>query len=169
MPADWTPDIPCKIDPVRREALVIIAPRGSQSPPTTTVDMSDLRKRAWVLNPDGCGFRHALARSLAAIDEHLEVQFELDAAPQEHIAMVAAGVGHSIVPASALTQSPKSAQSVQTLTVRGFDFDLVVSMLWSDRCQPLPGTKAALRAIFEPRVLGPRLQKPNSRPANADA
>ena len=165
MPADWTPDIPCKRDMVRREPLVIIAPRTPRMPPKAAVSIKDLRNRSWVLNPDGCGFRHALARSLAAVNERLSVQFELDAAPQEHIAMVGAGVGCSIVPASAITQSVRRTETIQELTVDGFDFDLVVSVLWSERCQPLLGTQQAIRAIFEPPALGPRL-KAAARPAN---
>jgi DNA-binding transcriptional LysR family regulator len=163
LPADWTPDAPCALDAVRREPLVIIAPRRRHDANEASVDMADLRNRAWVLNPDGCGFRHSLARSLAAIGEHLHVQFELDAAPQEHIAMVAAGVGCSIVPASSLSQPASRAQSVQRLTVTGFDFDLVVSIAWSERHQALPGTREALAAIFEPSLLGPRLQSSKPR------
>jgi DNA-binding transcriptional LysR family regulator len=128
-------------------------------PPEASVAMTDLKGRSWILNPDGCGFRHALARSLAAVNEHLNVQFEFDAAPQEHIAMVAAGVGYSIVPASALTRSSKDTPAVQQLHVAGFEFDLTVSIVWSERCHPLPRTREALAAIFEPHALGPRLQK----------
>lgn len=158
MPAEWSPDIPCGLDTVRREPLVIIAPRSGHMPAEATVAISDLRNRRWVLNPDGCGFRHSLAKSLAAVDEHLHVQFEMDAAPQEHIAMVAAGVGYSIVPATALTCASRQADGIQQLAVDGFRFDLVVSIAWSERCQPLPGTREALRAIFEPAALGPRLK-----------
>lgn len=168
MPADWARDVPCTIDTVRREPLIIVGPREPHMPPHATVSINDLRDRAWILNPDGCGFRHSLARSLAAVGECLRVQFELDAAPQEHIAMVASGVGYSIVPASALTQPTGRLQTVQRLTVEGFNFDLVVSLLWSERCQLLPGTEHALRAIFEPAALGPRLQKTAARPAKGE-
>jgi DNA-binding transcriptional LysR family regulator len=167
MPPDWTPDVPCRLDTVRREPLVIIAPRTPAMPAQAAVSIGELRNRSWILNPDGCGFRHSLARSLADIDEPLTVQFELDAAPQEHIAMVAAGVGCSIVPSSALAQSLKALRTVQQLTVAGFDFDLAVSVLWSRRCQLSPGTDRALRAIFEPPALGPRLQRA-SRSANGE-
>ena len=163
MPSEWTPDVPCKSVTIRREPLVIIAPRPAHSPEEATIPLSALKKRAWVLNPDGCGFRHSLARSLAAVDERLTVQFELDAAPSEHIAMVAAGVGYSIVPASSLTRAAKSLR-VQQLVVDGFNFDLVVSILWSERSNPLPGTHEALAAIFEPSALGPRLQRPRAEP-----
>jgi len=158
LPSDWTPDVPCQIDSIRREPLVIVAPRTAHAPAETTIDIGDLKGRAWILNPDGCGFRHSLARSLAAVGEPLRVQFELDAAPQAHLAMVEAGVGCSIVPASALAQSPKALRGVQRLTVGGFEHDLTVSILWRERCQLLPGTRTALAAIFEPRALGPYLQ-----------
>jgi DNA-binding transcriptional LysR family regulator len=161
LPSDWTPDVPCKLDAIRREPLVIIGPRGGQMRAETHLRMSDLRNRSWVLNPDGCGFRHALAQSLAAVGEHLRVQFELDAAPHEHMAMVAAGVGYSVVPASALEQAPGSLRGVQQLTVSGFDFELAVSVLWSERCHPLPGTQQALAAIFETPALGPRRRQVN--------
>src|SRR5262245_9066554 len=85
LPSDWSPALPCKVDVVRREPLVIVAPRTPGSPAEAQATMLDLRDRVWILNPDGCGFRQALARSLATIDEHLHVQFELDAAPQEHL------------------------------------------------------------------------------------
>ena len=165
MPAEWTPDIPCRSEAIRREPLVIIAPRATHAPAEAPVALTDLRNRSWVLNPDGCGFRHSLARSLATIDEHLAVQFELDAAPQEHVAMVAAEIGYSIVPVSALTHTGKPVDAIQQLTVNGFSFELVVSILWNERCRPLPGTHDALAAIFEPRALGPRLQKPKAKPS----
>jgi|SRR6185503_13808784 DNA-binding transcriptional LysR family regulator len=165
LPADWTPDIPCRIEAARREPLVIIAPRRAHAPTEISVEPTDLRSRSWVLNPDGCGFRHALARRLAAIDEHLTVQFELDAAPTEHIAMVAAGVGCSIVPASALTQSSQHLGAVQQLTVNGFNFELAVSIVWSERCRPLSGTEKAFAAIFEPPASASRLQRATLRPA----
>jgi DNA-binding transcriptional LysR family regulator len=164
MPQEWTPDAPCSMTVVRREPLVIIAPRGTHAPAEATVTMADLKNRRWLLNPDGCGFRHSLARSLAAVNERLHVQFELDAAPQEHIAMVAAGVGYSIVPASALTRSATSVDRVQILTVHGFEFDLMVALLWTERCRLLPGTREALAAIFEPSALGPRLQRSKPKP-----
>lgn len=169
MPVEWSPDVPCSLDSIRRESLVIIAPRSAHMPGETTVGISELRNRTWVLNPDGCGFRHSLARSLAGIDEHLTVQFELDAAPQEHIAMVAAGVGYSIVPASSLIQSAKQLGGIQQLSVDGFQFELVVSMVWNERCQPVPGTRDALRSIFEPAAFGPRLKHSKAVPVRPAA
>ena len=148
MPLGWTPDVPCRADIVSREPLVIIAPRSPNAPSRINATLEELRERPWVLNPDGCGFRHALTRSLARIGHRLHVQFEVDAAPQEHLAMVAAGVGYSIVPASALTQNSKLSDHVQQLSVDQFDHDLGVWSVWSERCKPVEGTSEALASIF---------------------
>lgn len=148
MPDEWTPDVPCRSEIVRHEPLVIVAPRQPSAPARATVSVNSLGERSWILNPDGCGFRHALTRSLAGIGHRLQVQFELDASPQEHLWMVMAGVGCSIVPASALRQDLKNVDRVQQLSVAEFDYQLAVWLLWSENCRPMAGTEKALADIF---------------------
>jgi DNA-binding transcriptional LysR family regulator len=150
MPASWKPDVPCRAQVLGREALAIISPRPPDGQPRVRASLTDLQNRAWVLNPDGCGFRHALMRTLAEGGYHLHVQFELDAAPQEHLSLVAAGVGCSIVPSSALTQGSRQAKQIQQLLIKNFEHELSVWMLWGDRYKPLHGTEEALVAIFRP-------------------
>jgi hypothetical protein len=110
MPTGWKPDVPCQRHVVRRERLILAAPRPPGAAATVRIAASDLAQRTWLLNPDGCGFRDALARTIAEAGGQLRVTFELDAAPYEHLAMVAAGVGCSILPASALTLHPALAE-----------------------------------------------------------
>lgn len=154
MPDEWTPDTPCRAEVVRHEPLVIVAPRGPGGPVRTTVPVEALGDRAWILNPDGCGFRHSLTRCLAGIGHRLHAQFELDASPQEHLWMVAAGVGCSIVPASALQQDRNITEQVQQLSVAEFNPQLAVWTVWNEHCRPLQGTEPALAAIFtEPPLL----------------
>jgi DNA-binding transcriptional LysR family regulator len=148
MPLGWTPDVPCSANLLRSEPLVIVAPRGLRAGPKGHVTLDQLREQKWVLNPDGCGFRHALTRRFAAIGHRLHVQYEMDAAPQEHITMVAAGLGCSIVPASALTQDSELADRIQQLSVEDFGHELGVWLLWSERCKRSVGTHEALAAIF---------------------
>jgi DNA-binding transcriptional LysR family regulator len=148
MPVGWRPDVPCRADLILREPLLIVAPRRPRSPARAAATIDQLRDRAWVLNPDGCGFRHALAQSLAGIGHRLHVQFELDAAPQEHLAMVAAGLGCSIVPASALKQDATVTAHVQQLRIDQFDYELGVWALWSERSKPADGTMEALASVF---------------------
>ena len=153
MPADWTPDVPCRGEVVRHEPLVIVAPRAPGAPAKAAVGIKALSDRTWILNPDGCGFRYSLTRSLAGIGHRLHVQFELDATPQEHLWMVVAGVGCSIVPASALKQDLTLTERVQQLSVAEFNHQLAVWTVWSEHCRPLQGTEAAMAAIFrEPQV-----------------
>ena len=155
MPKGWKPDIPCRREVVRSERLVLAAPRKPDAPAQVRITAGDLAECTWLLNPDGCGFRQALARAIAETGGQLRVKFELDAAPYEHLAMVAAGVGCSIVPASALTLHPVLAERVQRMSLPHFDAELRVWMLWSDRCQVLDGTREAFASIFtnveEPR------------------
>jgi len=169
---DWAPEAPCRRDLIRREPLVIVAPRAPQAPPKARVRPDALGDRAWILNPDGCGFRHALARALGDAGHHLRVQFEMDAAPQEHLAMVAAGMGCSLVPASALAQTMKLLEHVQQLSVREFDYELGVWIVWSERWRPIEGTPEALAAIFaataEPGLIV-RASRPAAKAAGATA
>lgn len=148
MPDEWSPDVPCRGEVVRLEPLLIVGPRAPGAPAKATVGIEGLSERAWILNPDGCGFRQSLTRSLASIGHRLHVQFELDASPQEHLWMVMSGVGCSIVPASALKQDVKNIDHIQQLSVAEFNYQLAVWIVWNDNRRPIQGTEAALAAIF---------------------
>ena len=158
MPAGWTPDVPYRGGVVRGEHLALIAPRRAGQAARRVVTCEELDAQPWILNPDGCGFRAALARALASCGRRLHVRFEVDAAPQEHLAMVAAGMGLSIVPASALTQNPRLAAQVQRLSAAAFDGALNVWVIWSEQARPLPGTAEALETIFATADVAPPLR-----------
>jgi DNA-binding transcriptional LysR family regulator len=148
MPPTWAPEVPFTGGVVRGEHLALIGPRRSNDKPRRTLACEELDAQPWILNPDGCGFRGALARALASCGRRLHVRFEVDAAPQEHLAMVAAGMGFSIVPASALQQNQRLAAQVQQLSVNEFDGALNVWLIWCDHCRIVDGTAEALSAIF---------------------
>ena len=148
MPPAWAPDVPYQGSVVRNERLILIAPRSPQQPPARRVAADHLDSDAWILNPDGCGFRAALAKLLAASGKRLHVRFEVDAAPQEHLAMVADGMGFSIVPESALMQNSRLLERVQQMSVREFEGDLRVWVLWSESCRLARGTAQAIDAVF---------------------
>src|SRR5688572_19781343 len=78
MPAQWAPDVPCRVDVVRHEPLVIVAPRDPGAPAKVRTAFGSLCNRQWVLNPDGCGFRRSLIQSFAEIGHRPRIQFELD-------------------------------------------------------------------------------------------
>ena len=147
MPTAWAPDAPYKGGVVRSENLDLIGPRGPHEPARRSMSCEELDSQPWILNPDGCGFRAALSRALASCGKRLHIRFEVDAAPQEHLAMVAAGMGYSIVPASALTQSERLAAQVQQLSVPAFDGSLNVWVIWSAQCKVVDGTVEAFAEI----------------------
>ena len=93
MPLDWRAAPSCRAALLRRERLMVIASAG-----TPSGDMSG----RWILNPDGCGFRAALEEALRRRGKTLDVPIEVDAAPWEHLQLVAVGMGMSVVPASSL-------------------------------------------------------------------
>jgi DNA-binding transcriptional LysR family regulator len=165
MPAPWTPDVPYTGRVVRGEQLALIGPRRPNQPARRAVTCQELDGQPWILNPDGCGFRAALARALASCGRRLHVRFEVDAAPQEHLAMVAAGMGLSIVPASALTQNPRLAAQVQQLSTTAFDGALNVWVIWSEQARPVPGTVEALETIFATADVAPPLRLAPDPPA----
>jgi DNA-binding transcriptional LysR family regulator len=158
MPSTWAPDVPFTGGVVRNEHLALIGPRRSHDRARREVSCEELDSESWILNPDGCGFRAALARALASCGRRLHVRFEVDAAPQEHLAMVAAGIGFSIVPASALVQNERLAVRVQELSVNAFDGALNVWVIWSDQCRTVDGTAEALAAIFADTAGASRLR-----------
>ena len=165
MPPAWAPDVPYQGRVVRNERLILVAPRTPQQPPARRVAPADLDPDAWILNPDGCGFRAALAKLLAQSGRRLQVRFEVDAAPQEHLAMVAEGMGFSLVPESALLQNSRLLERVQQLSVREFDSELRVWVLWSDSCRLAPGTAEAIDAVFTlPGVASKTVHPTSSRP-----
>jgi DNA-binding transcriptional LysR family regulator len=159
MPVAWAPDVPFAGGVVRGEQLALIGPRRSTDKARRVLTCEEIDSQPWILNPDGCGFRAALARALAGCGRRLHLRFEVDAAPQEHLSMVAAGMGFSIVPASTLVQNSRLAAQVQELSVKGFDGALNVWLMWSKQCRILDGTVEALSAIFTesgvPRMVSP--------------
>jgi DNA-binding transcriptional LysR family regulator len=154
LPETWTADVPCRAERIRREPLVLIAPRPTHASSRRRSTVAELTGETWILNPDGCGFRHALATAFAGIGERLHVHFEIDAAPHEHLAMVAAGIGCSIVPASTLSLHPSLATDVQQVAVGGLQFDLAVWSVWTLRPKLAAGTIEGLDEIFATPATG---------------
>jgi DNA-binding transcriptional LysR family regulator len=159
MPSGWTPDVPCRSELLRSEPLWLVGPRQAPAPREVTVTIDDLTRQSWILNPDGCGFRHALARAFASAGFRLDVQFEIDAAPIEHLSMVAAGLGASIVPRLALGQDTELAGQVQRLRSEHFEHELGVWLIWTERCSLASRTHHLLTSIFAAAGPAPRLAR----------
>ena len=169
MPSTWAPDVPFTGSIVRGERLAVIAPRRAHDKAARVATGAELDGQPWILNPDGCGFRAALARALAGCGRRLHVRFEVDAAPHEHLAMVAAGMGFSIVPASALAHNQRLAAQVQELNVKQLDGALNVWVIWSTQCRTVDGTAEALAAIFADASVPSPLRLAPTPPARVHA
>lgn len=134
MPDDWSVGTSPHVMLVRHEPLVVIAARDATS--------SAHGKDDWILNPEGCGFRARLAQEHARRGERLHVRFEVDAAAQDHIALVASGLGRSIVPRSALRHHPLRAR-VRQLGI-GKGMGLAVWLLLGEAAREVPGLQDRL-------------------------
>lgn len=145
MPLDWCPSIRCSVTLVREERLVMIAPKRSRKTGAGN-DSSEAGGHPWILNHDGCGVRDALAKALARQGHRLQVRYEVDAAPQDHIAMVASGLGVSVVPAGTLRHHAQSPG----VTQRPLDDELVMGvwLLASDPATAIDGLTPHLRRVL---------------------
>jgi DNA-binding transcriptional LysR family regulator len=81
--------------------------------------LKDLFQHGWVLNPDGCGFRAGLHRTLAAQGLPLKINLET-LGSQLQIELVADGIGLGLVPLP-LLETSSYAERLDVVTVSDFD------------------------------------------------
>lgn len=142
MPTDWSAGRGPNAVFVRPEPLAVIVSR--QAKPTSRRPLD----RDWILNPDGCGFRALVAQELARRGKRLHVRFEIDAAAQDHITLVAAGLGVAVVPRSTLRHHPLAARVRQVPF--GEKLELAVWLLGSENLGSLDGLSGRLKQVFGP-------------------
>jgi DNA-binding transcriptional LysR family regulator len=146
MPLDWCPSIRCSTALVREERLVMIAPKKTRRAANDD-GAAEANGDRWILNPDGCGVRDALIKALARQGQRLQVRYEVDAAPQDHIAMVAAGLGVSVVPAATLRHHPQSSAVMKC----ALDDERLVMGVWllaSEAVAAIDGLATHLRRVL---------------------
>lgn len=87
--------------------------------------LAELQSYGWILNPDGCGFRAGLQRSL--IDQGLNLQLNVEVfGSQLQLGLVSKGIGLGLVPEIILDKSPYKDQLV---VINVTDFKLLLD-LW---------------------------------------
>jgi DNA-binding transcriptional LysR family regulator len=87
--------------------LVVVCAR--EQLPRRPCKLSDIYQNGWVLNPDGCGFRAGLQRTLS--DQGLGMRVNLETFGTElQLGLVAEGVGLGLVPRQLLERSPHFEQ-----------------------------------------------------------
>ncbi len=141
MPAEWSVGLSPDVVLVRSEPLAVIEPRQSRR-----ANEKALSGREWILNPDGCGFRARVAEELARRGGRLHVRFEIDAAAQDHVTLVAAGLGTAVVPRSTLRHHPL-ASDVREVPF-GPKMKLAVWLLAGDAISAFEGLSPRLLEVF---------------------
>lgn len=98
------------------ERVVVVAGATLACPPRC--GLKDLARYPWVINPDGCGFRTQLDRSLVQLGHALEVSAQTWGHGLQ-LALIARGTGLGLVPRRLIMESPHVA-SLQIIDVDDF-------------------------------------------------
>ena len=112
------------------EKVAIVAPRDLGRTPRRIADLADF---AWIINPDGCGFRSQLEEALASTGRVLNVTAEIWGAALQ-LALIARGAGLGLIPERLVAES---AHRDALQIVRVEDFQAAVRV-WLVRSGP-PG------------------------------
>jgi DNA-binding transcriptional LysR family regulator len=99
---------------------------------------------SWILNPDGCGYRAALERSMEAAGQRLRVSVDTHATNIQ-LGLVSAGLGLGLVPLDVLRSSPHRDQ-LEILDVSDFKLSLGVWLVYPHQTGNL---KPAIEALTE--------------------
>ncbi|MET0209118.1 MAG: LysR family transcriptional regulator [Burkholderiaceae bacterium] len=158
----WLPEeavLPKKVSGRALDAtrLVVIAP--VDEPLRRSYKLADLRDRAWILNPDGCGFRAGLRRALSA--HGLPLRVRLDTNGRElQLDLVAHGHGLGLVPEPLLDRSAHRDR-LQVMPMADFKPKLTLWLLQAAQ----PGRQQDAVERFAEHVMGalappaPRLRR----------
>jgi DNA-binding transcriptional LysR family regulator len=126
---EWTVQSPdLLIQPLRRYAIVLVAPSGHPLSMRSDVRLEDLRGESFVLREPGSGIRALSDQVLAPLVADIEVALELDQ-PEAIVRAVEAGLGLAFT--SALVAAPQlAAGTIRTVSLAGMnlghDFALVL-------------------------------------------
>jgi DNA-binding transcriptional LysR family regulator len=103
-----------------KDRLAIVAAVDDPIPARTS--LAALGARAWIINPDGCGFRAALRSSLTKAGMPLDVAIETPRMDLQ-LELVSHGLGIGLVPQWGLKRSPRRG-ALRSLSVKGIDLDI---------------------------------------------
>lgn len=103
-------------DAIGRMELVVVRALGAG--PKKPGKLADVFESGWVLNPDGCGFRAGLQRTLA--DQGLSLKINLETFGTElQLGLVAEGLGLGLVPRELLARSAHR-ERLEALALKDF-------------------------------------------------
>lgn len=115
------------------ERVLVVAAEDSGLAPR--VKVRDLAGAAWVINPEGCGFRAQLEHALAESGLGLNVIVESWGVAMQ-LALVSAGVGLGLIPERLLNDSPYRG-SVRALAVQDLAPALAIWLVKAGELGPL--------------------------------
>lgn len=125
--------------------LVVVAADDGQPLPRT---LAQCYARGWILNPDGCGFRAAIARALADQGLPLQLNMEVQGTALQ-LGLIAGGSGLGILPRMLL---PRAAKQLRVREVPLQDFS-PQSELWLVH-PALPASHQAAVNLFATTLAG---------------
>lgn len=110
-----------------------------------TVPVEALRGTRWVLNPEGCGYRALLRRTLEGAGIPFTVAVEV-ADIEIQLELIARGVGLGIIPRRALPPAPEAA-GLRPFRLRDVDFSVEARMIHRRAGPILPAVASAIEQI----------------------
>lgn len=136
---------------------------STKSPLRDTVRIEALRGIGWVLNPEGCGYRAKLKRSLEEARIPFRVVVEAPD-PELQMQLIRTGVGAGIIPGRALPTRLEEA-GLQTFRIADIIFSLD-AWLVHRRAGPIipvamPLIEAAVSAALKPEATAPKRRLPS--------
>lgn len=182
----WSATLRRGVEEGQLDAAIVLAPRGAPPPtavaalrlapePATpvastrarlkgVVTLEELRGVPWVLNPDGCGYRARLKRTLEEAGIPFVVAVEVLFVDVDlQLNLIRRGVGAGIVPVRALPPRPVAA-GLQTFRIANIDFALDVWLLHRETGRILPLVVPVIEETVSAALMGDA-QRLGRRPA----
>ncbi len=172
----WSPTLRRGVEEGLLDAAIVLAPRGAPPPaavaalrlapePATAVastrsrlkgvvGLEELRGVPWVLNPDGCGYRARLKRTLEEAGIPFVVAVEVLFVDVDlQLKLIRERVGAGIVSAGALPPRPEAA-GLQTFRIASLDLALEVWLLHRETGRILPLVVPVIEETVSASLMG---------------
>lgn len=144
LPPDASPPARVTGQRITTISLRFVAPRTRRLGPI--VDVADISKERWVLNPRGCAFRAAVTQMLDEVGAPLNLAVEVQGVNRQ-LTLVARGVGLGCMPVQVARRSPLRSR-FRSFHVRNHQFDLAVWAVHRDLPTTLTPVLSAITAQF---------------------
>jgi DNA-binding transcriptional LysR family regulator len=145
------PPEPFVAEPLGSQPIIIVASPKFDLPATARLEdlatLEDLSRCPWVMNKDGCGFRHALRRAFDAARLPFHVAVEA-ISPDLRLSLVARGIGIGFSTPASLAASPLRDQ-IRVVELKDFRLSVCAWLVH----RPPAGRLAQPLAVFKDALL----------------